>query len=374
MPQTKFPKLEVQGVEEIVDAIIDLIKKNLIARTPITQNIAFGDKEVYVTNTMQYRAGEEIIFINNYYNDSNSNKYQVYERARIKSIVDTHKLILISGIVSTDGWTTADGTSMQKCIGHSPLFAEHVFYGDREVIPINDVAITVEPTSLSNDWMYLQGGLNEEYTFEITIYAKEIKTEDGVRILHKYADAMKQLLNDNIHLRVNCHETPLFSNASIGSDTVIISDTQENREIFSPYTPTLYNYEYAFEVQDNKGVSKWLKPISASAGGGLIRLKFSETLSDNFRLENFAVVRRIGRYIWDSRARGVTYGKIQKGGAFLRAASIDWFGKSVIEHRFPQVSNRTEIFDEIVDNDSSSSSSLDSSSSSSIDSSSSSSS
>ena len=357
MPASKFPKLKIQGVEEIIDAAINLIKKNIIARTYITSDVVTGATTISVANAMQYRAGEEIIFIDNKYQDDTHVHYDRYERARIKSVNNTNSITLYDAIVDATGWLTSNNAFIQKTLGHSILLSENVYYGDRDVIPLNEIAITIEPTTMTNDWMYLQGGLNEEYNFDITVYGKEIKTEDGLRILHKYTDAIKQLFNDNIHLSIDSHEAPLLTDALIGDTVVVVADTQENREHFSPYTPTLYDYYYSFEIQDNKGVSQWLHLTNISYGGGLIRLTFDTALEDNFNLSDFAIIKKIGRYVWDSRVNNISYGKMQKGSAFVRAASLNWFVKSVIEHKFPQVSNVTDVFDEIQPNDSSSSSS-----------------
>ena len=58
---------------------------------------------------------------------------------------------------------------------------DNVYYGDREVIPSTDMAIAVEPLSLSNEWIYLQGGLSEEYRVSIIVYGKDVETEEGMK-------------------------------------------------------------------------------------------------------------------------------------------------------------------------------------------------
>jgi hypothetical protein len=260
-----------------------------------------------------------------------------------------------------DNWTVSDSAFIQKTLGHVPLFSDNVYYGDRAIIPMDQMAVTVEPVSMSNEWMYMQGGLNQEYKMQITVYGKSAEMEPGKRILDMYTDNICRLLNENIHLDVDGYSTYLVSDALIGEDTVIIADTPENREFFDPVNS---NDPSGFLVQDHKGSTCWQGIESISYGGGLIQVQLTNSLADDFLISECAVLKKMGRYVWESRASGITYGTIQKQSGILRAGQIDWFCKIVDEFRFPQVSKKVENCTPLEPDDSSSSSSMDSSSSS----------
>jgi len=263
----------------------------------------------------------------------------------------------------------------KKTIGHSPLYDDRVYYGDREVIPSEDMAITVEPLSLSNEWIYIQGGLSEEYRVSITIYGKDIETEEGMKILNKYTDNAYNLFNESMHIDINNHESPLLANVAAGSTTVIVEDTPINREFFKP--SILVQDDEVFELQDNKGIEIDLFVTSVVIpGDGTMRISINqndpvlfpnEPIERNYSIDEFAVFRRHGRYFYDSRVDNIEYGIVQKGSAFIRAAKLNWFGKEVQEYIFPQQSKGARFFTKITSplGDSSSSSEEISSSSSS---------
>ena len=339
------------SIEIITDGIIDIIKKNIIAKTNVTADVTTGDIVVNIVNAYRFNADEEIVLIDWDYNDADSPHYHIYEYAKIKTVNNTHAITLQNAVVGD--WTLANNSFVQKTIGHSPLYEDNVLYGDREVIPVDDIAITVEPVSLSNDWIYIQGGLNEEYRIRIMIYGKDIDVDEGRRILDRYSYSVYDLLNNNIHLDVNNYSTPLIHSYVANSSSVVISDTEKNREEFIVTVGEVADYQ----LQDNLGVSCWFKITNVSQGGGLLHLTIAKTFDTTFELSEYAVITKIGRYIYDSRADNVEFGKVAKGSAFLRAAEINWFGKRVYEHTFPQTSDGVDNFVVIEDNDSSSSSS-----------------
>ena len=94
------------------------------------------------------------------------------------------------------------------------------------------------------------GGLSEEYRLNINIYGKDIHTDEGMKILNKYSDAVYQLLNDNLHIDINAYTSPLLQNTNPGDDTVIVADTPENREMFKPSTSLPDDQDY--NIQDNQ--------------------------------------------------------------------------------------------------------------------------
>jgi hypothetical protein len=184
------------NVTTLVDGMRDLIEKNLIAKSNVVSDIITGTNTISVENSFAFSPGQEIIIIDHGYNVEGDPHYQKYEYSRIESVVNTHSIILESNVVSD--WLVFNEAFIQKTIGHSPLYEDMILYGDREVIPVETVAIAVEPKSLSNEWIYIQGGLSEEYRLDLMIYAKDIQTEVGAKILHKYADALYELFNSRI--------------------------------------------------------------------------------------------------------------------------------------------------------------------------------
>jgi len=363
-------------VTEVVDGIISLIRKNLIAITNLASDATTGEVLINVDNSFHYNDGEEILLIDYGYNDESSPHYQKYEYAVIKEVNNTHWITLDQAVQDpSGGWLVSEKAFIQKTIGHSPLYDDRVYYGDREVIPTEDMSITVEPLSLSNEWIYIQGGLSEEYRVSIIIYGKDIETEEGMKILNKYTDDVYELFNQSMHIDINNYESPLLANVAAGTYTVVVEDTTENREYFQ--LSILIPNDDVYEIQDNKGIEidMFLSAIS-TPGDGKMYISVNhgdptwlpnQPITRSYNIEDFAVFRRHGRYFYDSRIDNIEYGMVQKGSAFIRAARLNWFGKEVQEYDFPQKSKGATYFTEIASplGDSSSSSEEISSSSSS---------
>jgi len=329
------------AIEQVVDAMLDMIKKNMIAKTTLTADINVGDTVVSVANSFHFDNNQEIVLIDNGYNTAGSSHYQKYEYAVVKTVNDTNTITLKTPALSS--WLVADSAFIQKTIGHVPLYEENVLYGDREVIPTNEMAITVEPVSLSNEWIYIQGGLSEEYRLTIMIYGKSVETEEGMRILNKYSDAVYKLINSNLHININDYQTPLLSDINSGDTTVVIEDTDENRENFIISTEPPNEYQF----QDNNGASCiWYAIVNRTISGGQITLTFNEPIAGDYLKSDFAVLTKLKRYFYDSRVDSLTWGLTQKGSAVLRAAELSWFGKEVEEYSFPQTDKRVIYFSE----------------------------
>ena len=339
-------------VTDVVDGIIRLLKQNLIAKTNVVSNVVTGDVLVYVENSFHMEPDQEIVLIDYNYNVEGSAHYQTYEYAKVKEVNNTHTITLYSPVQSD--WLVSDNSFVQKTIGHAPMYDENILYGDREVIPTEDMAITVQPLSLSNEWLYIQGGLSEEYRMSITVFGKDIETEEGNRIVHKYSDAIYKLLNTNIHLDINNHESPLLYNAAAGSYQLIVEDNADNRKYFLPLVNDSCCGDY--EIQDNVHVQAYNQITSVSYSGGEMFINLRIPLEYGFNCGDYAIFRRHMRYFYDSRIDNVDYGKIQKGSAWVRAALLTWFGKEVQDYPFPQFSKDEIQFTAIDDNSSSSSS------------------
>jgi len=354
-------------ITEVVDAIIDNIKKNIIAKANLVSDALTGDVLVNVDNSFHFEEGQEIVLIDYGYNDPSSPHYQVFEYAVIKEVNNTYWMTLEEPIQDPNGgWLVSDDSFVQKTIGHSPLYEENVLYGDREVIPSTDIAVTVEPVNISNEWIYIMGGLSEEYRVSIFVYGKDVETEEGMKILNKYTDAIYALFNDQLHLDITNYESPLLQDVNAGDTTVIVANTEENREYFK-LSSEIWDGD-VYELQDNQNIEidMWASKIELDTPEvGLMRITLNkdnpdvypiEPIQFNYRLSEYAVFRRHGRYIYDSRIDNADYGVVQKGSSILRAASLNWFGKEVEEHQFPQKSKDVDYFERVTSYDSSSSS------------------
>lgn len=343
------------SVSEVVRGIMSLISENIVAKTNVTSDVLVSDI-VHVENSFHFEPDQEIILIDWGYDNSNystTSHYDVYEYARIKEVVDTRTIQLYANTESN--WLVSDQAFIQKTIGHSPLYDDRIYYGDREVIPSEDMAVTVEPVSKSNEWIYIQGGLSEEYRVSIAIYGKDIETEEGMEILNKYSDAIYNLMNSNLHIDINDYNTPLLANVAAGAITVVVEDNQDNRDNILPSSQIVDDEVY--EVQDNQGVEIDLFCVDVTTpGDGNMYVTLNQNnpvlygvqpLNRSYNLEEYAVLRRHGRYFYDSRADNVEFGVVQKGSAMIRAAKINWFGKEVVEHSFPQRSKGVDYFPEV---------------------------
>ena len=351
------------AVVPLVKGIMNLINKNIIARTNLITDATAGQVTIGVANSFHFEPDQEIVIIDNQYNVDGAPHYQIYEYAQVKTINSTTSITLSTPIISN--WLVSDNAFIQKTIGHSPLYEDKIYYGDREVIPTEDMAITVEPVTLSNEWIYLMGGLSEEYRVKIMIYGKNVETEQGMEVLNMYGDAVYDLLNDNIHIDVDNYESPLLVNASAGDTFVIVQDTVQNRQKFIPYN-SLSEARQQYGIQDNNNVECDLYCNSVTiVGDGTLRIGINKIYAakwgvspyilNNYKVSDYAVLIRYGRYFYDTRADQIEYGLVQKGSAVLRAGSCNWFGKEVREHKFPQKSKGVEPFELVTWSSSSSS-------------------
>jgi hypothetical protein len=363
----------MSGVVPVVSGLIDLIDKNLVSKSNVTSNALTGDILVSIEDSFHFTDGQQIVLIDYDYNVESSPHYQKYEYAVIDRVINTHYITLTSPIIDpSGGWYVSNHAFIQKTIGHAPLYSDRIFWGDREVIPTEEMAITVEPLSLSNEWIYLHGGLSEEYRVSIMVYGKNIETEEGMQILHLYADAIYSLLNRNIHIDINNYKSPLLANVAAGTTTIYVEDTPANRLQF--LKSSQLSDDQVYEVQDNIGVEidLFANTVSTVIHDGQPALEIElyqndptqygvQPLNRSYNTQEYAFLSRHGRYFYDSRIDNIEYGMVQKGSAYVRAARLNWFGKEVTEYKFPQQSLRADYFKEVDPNQSSSSSSSSSS-------------
>jgi len=340
----------------LIEGMIDIIDKNLVSKSNLMSNALTGEILIKVEDSFHFSDGQEIILIDYGYNDVASPHYQKYEYGKINKVINTHYITLTTPIVDpSGGWYVSNGGFIQKTIGSVPLYSDRILYGDREVIPTEDMAITVEPLSLSNEWLYIHGGLSEEYRVSIMVYGKNLETEEGMKILNLYTDAIYEIFNQNIHIDIDNYGTPILANVAAGTTLVVIEDTPDNRENFLPSDSITDDLVY--ELQDNIGVEIDLYATSVTTpGDGKIYINLSRTdpapwgitpLNRAYNMQEYATLRRHGTYFYDSRIDNIDYGMVQKGSAYVRAAKLNWFGKKIKEYKFPQQSLRVPYFKEV---------------------------
>jgi hypothetical protein len=329
-------------IEGVVDSIIDIIKAELIAKTDLTADATTGDTTISVFNSFHFHPGQEIVFIDYNYNVEGHEHYQVFEYSVVKRVIDTKTIELTTPVISN--WLLSDQAFIQKTIAHSPLYDQNVLYGDREVIPTDEVAITVEPVNISNEWIYLQGGLSEESRVSIFIYGQSVETEEGMRILNKYTKAVYDLLVGSLHLNINDHQAPLTGDINLYDTQFCVCDTPENREYFVVTQPGRHRERYMF--QDNLTPRCVMYEITdRNISGGEICLTVSCPFLEEISKAEFGMAIRMNRYFYDSRIDSVTFGVTQKSSAVLRAAELSWFGKEVNLQTFPQPDRKNICFD-----------------------------
>jgi len=346
------------SIVTLVDGMIDIIQKNLISKTNLVSNALTGEVLINVENSFHFSDNQEIIIIDYGYNVESSPHYGIYEYAVIKEVNNTHWITLDVPVQDPNGgWMISDHAFIQKTIGHSPLYDDRVYYGDREVIPTEEMAVTVEPVSISNEWIYIHGGLSEEYRVSIVVYGKDIETEEGLKILNKYTDAIYSIFNRNIHIDVDNVQSPLLANVAAGSTTIVIEDNSSNRNEFK--VSTQVPDDQCYEIQDNYGteIDLYVNSVSTPGDGKMYLTVYRndpvlygiQPLNRSYTINEYAVFRKHGVYFYDSRIDSVDIGMVQKGSAFIRAAKLNWFGKTVSEYKFPQKSLRGDYFQQITD-------------------------
>jgi len=340
----------MSNIEQVVDGIRDIIDRNLVAKSNVISDVLTGDILINVENTFHFSPDQEIILIDYGYNVETSPHYHVFEYSKIKEVNNTHWMTLYQPVESN--WLMSEQAFIQKTIGSIPLYSDRILYGDRDVISTEDMAVTVEPLSESSEWIYIHGGLSKEYRVSIMVYGKNIDTEEGIRVQNKYTNAIEELFNKNIHIDINNFSVPVLANVAANTSSIIIADTLENRQNFLLSSQTQYGDIY--EIQDNMGIEidlyitnvQYNTPIAGQMTITVNQndpvLNGIQPLNRSYSLEEFPFFSAHGRYFYDSRIDNIEYGMVQKGSAYVRAARLNWFGKEVVEYKFPQRSYRID--------------------------------
>jgi len=304
------------SIEQVCDGMINLLSRNLGARTPLIADAHAGDTLISVDNTFHLKESETIVFI-----DLNENHIEYHT---ILSINSTNSISLLEALGTN--FIVSDKSIVQRAIHGLVLSDDSVLFGDRKVIPNNDVVITIEPSSTDSfEWVYLRGGLSMQHSLVINTYIKLDDNEGAIRGVHKYCDAIMELLFNNIHLDIVNDEIFLTEDASASNDYVTL--------------PSLTgwvadNKSHRYEIQDNTHaetdfyITNILVPQS--------RVILDRIIGSDFLVQDKALFRRRVRYFYNSMISNVEYGLIQKGSQMYKAGSINWWGKECIEIMFPQ--------------------------------------
>lgn len=360
-------------ITEIADGMINLLKNNIVAHTVLIQDAHVGDTVIYVDNNLRFDRNNNIVLMdNNSVYNPDAGEITGLEFHTIKDgITETNKIVLKEPLEKD--FLVSNNGRIQKAINNAILFTKDILYGDREVIPFDYVAITVDSERFSSEWLALRL-MSDEFRLSINVYVKSGGTPEqeelNMRIRDAYANAIYNLLMGNIHLDVALDEVPLKVNGIAGTNYVYINSKDVENWPLDP----CYNYS----VQDNfgtnqdiaiiecgqssisslsslssltsssstsefssssslTGFSSLSSSISSSGDDPYSKICLSANLTRNYLMKDKAVLRRINRYLYTSQVPDIEYGVIQKGSTILKAAKLSWFGKESRHYEFPQV-------------------------------------
>ena len=262
------------SIEEVADGIISYIKKYMVANTPLIQSAVVGNTTLQVENTLRFSRGDQIIvFDNNHVFNPDRGEYEGMELCTVKyDPISTTELVLEQAIQGS--YSLTDYGRIQKAYKGAILLEKDVLYGDREVIPFNQVAICVEPDSLSGEWIALRV-LSNEFRCSILVYVKPMggNTEEEVssgqewaaRVCHAYASELYDMFLSNIHMDLLIDEVPLTADAQAGDSFVYIGTSVGDQ------WPS--DGEGRYEVQDNfhsEILHSIISPVSSSSSDSTV--------------------------------------------------------------------------------------------------------
>jgi len=332
-------------ISAVADGMISLLKQNLVSNTVLIQDAHIGDTAIYVDNNLRFDRNNNIVLMGNnsvYNPDAGEITGMEFHIVR-DNITETNKIVLKEPLEKD--FLVENNGRIQKAIKNGILFAKDILYGDREVIPFDYIAITVDSEKFSSEWLALRM-MSDEFRLGINIYVKNGGTPEeeelNMRIRDAYANAIYNLLMGNIHLDVALEDTLLKEDAIAGTNYVYISASDAANWQIDPC--------WRYNVQDNFGANQDFTIVDCdlssnssssssftSPSNDIYTVCLGGNLSRNFLVKDKAVLRRINRYMYDSRASDIEYGVIQKGSTILKAAKISWWGKESRDYYFPQV-------------------------------------
>ena len=369
-------------ITAIADGMIALLKQNLVSHTVLIQDAHIGDTAIYVDDNLRYDRNNNIVLMDNssVYNPD-AGEITGLEWHIIKDyITETNKIVLKEPLQKD--FLVSNNGRIQKAIKNAILFAKDILYGDREVIPFDYVAVTVDSERFSSEWLALRL-MSDEFRLGINVYVKSGGTPEqeelNLRIRDAYANAIYNLLMGNIHLDVALDDTPLKVDAVAGTNYVYINSNDIDNWPIDPC--------HRYSVQDNFGTNQDLAIVecgvssssslsslsssvssissfsessassissatdfsssssspSSSGNDPYSKVCFDFNLTRNYLLKDKAVLRRINRYLYNSQVSAIEYGVVNKGSTILKAAKISWWGRESRDYVFPQVGRGSNI-------------------------------
>ncbi|MCK9435235.1 MAG: hypothetical protein M0R32_10600 [Candidatus Cloacimonetes bacterium] len=236
-------------VEPLIDGMRGLLSKYLIAHTKLEVDANVGDKQLIVDNAIRFKADEQIIIFddNSVWNSDTGLREGVEFHTVASDPTKTNTLVLKNPLGKS--FSLSDNARIQKAIKYTVLEPKDIYYGDREALTFNEVAVCVASERKSSEWLALGGVSSYEYRLAIMVYVKvagsgkETDEDRSERVCNCYADAIEDLLIRNIHLDLTIKEVPLVADACIGDQWVFIS--KDEADEWQP------DERECYEVQDN---------------------------------------------------------------------------------------------------------------------------
>jgi hypothetical protein len=221
---------EDDQIEPLIDGMISLIQKNLIARTSLISDAHIGDTSIKVSNALRFARNDWIILMDNTSVFSiEENRFENYEFHQIEWVTQSDTIYLKDAIQKD--FLLSGNAKILRSIHKSILYEKDVLYGDRSVIPADHVAICIEPSDTGNSWTALRM-LTNEHTVSILVYVKSAgqgpSEELAQRICNAYAAALKTLFMGNIHTDLVMDEVQLKYDAHVGDMSIKLPKNAEN--------------------------------------------------------------------------------------------------------------------------------------------------
>jgi hypothetical protein len=292
-------------MNEILTSLRSLLVDHLSTSQSLTSNTAAGSDLVYVANTSRFRAGDEAFLMSATLNKA--------EPVRIRDVIDYRTLQLFEN--SVPGWTTSNGSFIQKAIAHEPL--RRAYIGDLKRIP-DFPTITISPDSEDNEWWSL-GATDHDFKLSIRVYVQTANFEESNIVLTKYAQAIREILIDHIHpiIEQQTEYFPLTADLIAGSLVVSLTDT-------SDFVPNQVVFIRDAEPRLSSTENIVLSILSPT------ELELNVPVKYDYLVVRQAEIIRVNRYLYDTRPSNISYGYVPgSGGSLLRAAEIKWYGKEV---------------------------------------------
>jgi len=242
-----------RSMETLVEGMRALLRKNLASQVALTAQATAGSQVIQVANTLRFNPREQVALLAESARlNERTGHYEGVEYHTIEAIIDSHTVKLATPL----GQTFAANSYMQKALRNTFIYPKDIYMGDRETATWDYVAICVEPMSLGGEWLAINGTLADEWKMDILIYVKlasmgeQTPTGDPVppeetalRTAMTYADTIRRLMANNLHLDLAVDDVALARDAYPGDDFVWIAADQA---VEWPPDATL-----DYEIQDN---------------------------------------------------------------------------------------------------------------------------